>query len=79
MRVRAKSFLESVRDVRASGPFLGVRCAITLLHTFSDKIARKCYFFKLRLGAQSVTLLSTLRDPTQLRQLKFLWLIRGKE
>ena len=24
--------------------------------------------FKLRLGAQSVTLLSTLRDPTQLRQ-----------
>ena len=24
--------------------------------------------FKLRLGAQSVTLLSTLRDPTQLRR-----------
>ena len=36
-RVRAKSILESVRDVRACGPFLGVRCAITLLHTFCLK------------------------------------------
>ena len=43
VRVRAKSILESVRDVRACGPFLGVRCAIALLHTFWDKIARKCY------------------------------------
>ena len=33
-RVRAKSILESVQNVRACGPFLGVRCAITLLHTF---------------------------------------------
>ena len=31
--VRVKSILESVRDVRACGPFLGVQCAITLLHT----------------------------------------------
>ena len=37
VRVRAKSILESVRDVRACGPFLGVRCAITLLHTFCPK------------------------------------------
>ena len=37
VRVRAKSILESVRDVRACGPFLGVRCAITLLHTFCLK------------------------------------------
>ena len=44
VRVRAKSILESVRDVRACGTFLGVRCAITLLHTFCDKLARKCYF-----------------------------------
>ena len=41
--VRAQSILESVRDVRARGPFLSVRCAIALLHTFWDKIARKCY------------------------------------
>ena len=37
VRVRAKSILESVRDVCACDPFLGVRCAITfctLLHTF---------------------------------------------
>ena len=39
VRVRAKSILESVRDVRACGPLLGVRCAITLLHIFWDKIA----------------------------------------
>ncbi len=34
VRVRVKSIVESVQDVRACGPFLGVRCAITLLHTF---------------------------------------------
>ena len=40
-----------------------------------DFYERKCstslkidFFISLRLGAQSVTLLSTLRDPTQLRQ-----------
>ena len=38
----------------------------------------KIIAYKLRLGAQSVTLLSTLRDPTQLRRLKFLLLIRRK-
>ena len=43
VRVRAKSILESVRDVCACGPFLGVRCATALLHTFGDKIVRKCY------------------------------------
>ena len=32
------------------------------------KIYAKSDISKLRLGAQSVTLLSTLRDPTQLRQ-----------
>ena len=34
------------------------------------KLSKKPYNFekKLRLGAQSVTLLSTLRDPPQLRQ-----------
>ena len=36
-RLRAKSILESVRDVRACGSFLGVRCAIALLHTFWNK------------------------------------------
>ena len=36
VRVRAKSFFKSVRDVRARGLFLDVRCAITLLHTFWD-------------------------------------------
>ena len=39
-RVRAKSILESVRDVRACGPFLGVRCAIALLHTLKNKTTR---------------------------------------
>ena len=32
VRVRAKSFLKSVRVVRACGPFMGVRCASTHLH-----------------------------------------------
>ena len=43
VRVCAKSILKSVRDVRACGSFLGVRCAITLLHTFWDKNTRKCF------------------------------------
>ena len=46
VRVRAKSILESARNVRACGPFLGVRCAIALLRTFWDKIARKCYILE---------------------------------
>ena len=33
-RVRAKSILKSVQDVRACGSFLGVRCATVFLHTF---------------------------------------------
>ena len=37
-RVRAKSILKSVRDVRAHGSFLGVRCATILLHTFGTKL-----------------------------------------
>ena len=37
VRVRAKSILKSVRDVRACGSFSVVRCAITLLHTFCLK------------------------------------------
>ena len=42
--VRAKSILKNVWDVRACGSFFGVRCAIALLHTFWNKIDRKCYF-----------------------------------
>ena len=42
--VCAKSILKSVRDVCACGSFFGVRCAIALLHTFWNKIDRKCYF-----------------------------------
>ena len=34
VRVRAKSILKSVRDVRACGSFLGVRCAITFCTLF---------------------------------------------
>jgi hypothetical protein len=41
-RVRAKSILESVRNVRACGPFLGVRCAIALLHTFAHFLGQNC-------------------------------------
>ena len=37
-RVRAKSILKSVRDVRACGSFLNVRCATLLLHTFGTKL-----------------------------------------
>ena len=43
--VRAKFILESVRDVRACGSFSGVRCAITILHTFWNKMKRKWHFF----------------------------------
>jgi hypothetical protein len=42
-RVRAKSFLKSVSDVRACATFSGVQCAITLLHTFCIKTAKKNY------------------------------------
>ena len=42
VRVRAKSILKSVRDVRACGSFLGVRCAIALLHTFAHFLGQNC-------------------------------------
>jgi hypothetical protein len=42
-RVHAKSFLKSVSDVPACATFSGVRCAITLKHTFCIKTARKNY------------------------------------
>ena len=38
VRVRTKSFLKSVRDVRACGSFLGVRCATIFFHTFGTKL-----------------------------------------
>ena len=38
VRVRAKFILESVRDVRACGLFLGVRCAIALCTLFGSKL-----------------------------------------
>ena len=38
VRVHGKCILKSVQDVRVSGSFLDVRCAIALLHTFWDKI-----------------------------------------
>ena len=41
VRVRAKFILESVRDVRACGTFLGVRCVIALLHTFAHFLGTK--------------------------------------
>ena len=44
MCVRAKCILKCVCDVRACGPFWGVRCAITLSTLFSSKLARICYF-----------------------------------
>ena len=47
-RVRAKSTLKSVQDVRACGSFLGVRCAITLLHTFWNKTDKKWHLFVLK-------------------------------
>ena len=45
---------------------------IPVFSTFS-KIFKKIYIYKSHLlkGAQSVTLLSTLRDPTQLRQCQY--------
>ena len=42
----------------------GNECTTKVLFIF--RCSKK--YFTLRLGAQSVTLLSTLRDPTQLRQ-----------
>ena len=48
VRVRAKSILKSVQDVRACGSFLGVRCAITLLHTFWNKTDKKWHFSVLK-------------------------------
>jgi hypothetical protein len=50
--VHAKSTLESVRNVRAPGPFLGVQCAIALLHTFWDKTATFCLknYFRTRMS-----------------------------
>ena len=44
VRVRAKSILESVRDVRACGPFLGVRCAITLFTLFGTNLPENATF-----------------------------------
>ena len=40
--VRAKSILESVRDVRACGSFLGVRCATIFFNTEKFFIYQKC-------------------------------------
>ena len=48
VRVRAKSILKSVRDVRACGSFLSVRSAITLLHTFWNKTDKKWHFSVLK-------------------------------
>ena len=39
VHVRVKSITKSVQDVRACGSFFGVRFAITLWHTFWNKIA----------------------------------------
>ena len=47
VRVRAKSILESVRDVRACVSFLGVRCAIALLHTFATKLPENATFLNI--------------------------------
>ena len=41
VHVRAKSILESERDVRVCSPFLGMRCAIALLHTFAHFLGTK--------------------------------------
>ena len=40
--VRAKFILESVRDVRACGPFISVQCAIALLHLFAHFLGQNC-------------------------------------
>ena len=44
VRVRAKSILNSVQDVRACGSFFGVRCAIALLHTLHTKLTENATF-----------------------------------
>ena len=41
-----------------------------MIYTIAGNCFSEALIFALRLGAQSVTLLSTLRDPTQLRQLQ---------
>ena len=38
VRVRAKSILESVRDVRACGPFFDVRCAVARVRVRAKSI-----------------------------------------
>ena len=47
VRVRAKSILESVRDVRACSPFMGVRCAIALLYHFAHFLGQNCQKMQL--------------------------------
>ena len=37
-RVRLKSILKSVRDLRVCSLFLGVRCGTIVLHTFGTKL-----------------------------------------
>ena len=46
-KVRVKSILKSVRDVRACGSFLGVRCATLLLHTFGTKLPENAILERL--------------------------------
>ena len=46
-RVRAKSILESVRDVRACGHFFDVRCATALLHTFAHFLGQNYQIMQL--------------------------------
>ena len=43
VHVHAKSILKRACCVRACGSFLGMRCAITLLHTFWNKTTRSIY------------------------------------
>ena len=47
VRVRAKSILESVRDVRACGPFFDVGCATALLHTFAHFLGQNYQIMQL--------------------------------
>ena len=50
VRVRVKSILKSVRDVRLCGSFLGVRCATLLLHTFGTKLPENAIFSCFRMS-----------------------------
>ena len=45
--MRAKSILKSVRDVRACGSFLAVRCVTLLLHTFGTKLPENAILERL--------------------------------